>query len=88
MFYEDKETPGAEVRRIGDYQGVYTVDDDTLSLDVMNQGFLTPSSVPWGRTVSSSCWRRDFLGAPALGTTTSTMAPERQYARQLTPTQR
>lgn len=35
MFYEDKETPGGEVRRVGDYQGVYTVDDDTLTPDVI-----------------------------------------------------
>jgi hypothetical protein len=35
MFYEDKEAPGAEVRRVGDYQGVYSVDDDTLTPDVI-----------------------------------------------------
>jgi len=35
MFYEDKETQGAEVRRVGDYQGVYTVDDDTLTPDAI-----------------------------------------------------
>lgn len=35
MFYEDKETPASEVRRVGDYQGVYTVDDDTLTPDVI-----------------------------------------------------
>jgi len=35
MFYEDKETLGAEVRRVGDYQGVYTVDDDTLTPDAI-----------------------------------------------------
>jgi hypothetical protein len=31
MFYEDKQTPGAEVRRVGDYQGVYTVEDDGMT---------------------------------------------------------
>jgi hypothetical protein len=35
MFYEDKETPGAEVRHVGDYQGVYAVDDDTLTPDAI-----------------------------------------------------
>jgi hypothetical protein len=35
MFFEDKETPGSEVRRVGDYQGVYTVDDDALTPDVI-----------------------------------------------------
>jgi hypothetical protein len=35
MFYEDKVTPGVEVRRVGDYQGVYTVDDDTLTPDAI-----------------------------------------------------
>ena len=35
MFFEDKESPGAEVRRVGDYQGVHTVDDDTLTPDVI-----------------------------------------------------
>ena len=35
MFYEDRETPGAEVRRVGDYQGVYTVEDDTLTPDAI-----------------------------------------------------
>jgi hypothetical protein len=35
MFYEDKETPGAEVRRVGDYQGVYTVDDDKMTPDAI-----------------------------------------------------
>jgi hypothetical protein len=35
MFYEDKETPGSEVRRVGDYQGVYSVDDETLTPDAI-----------------------------------------------------
>jgi hypothetical protein len=35
MFYEDKETPGAEARRVGDYQGVYSVDDDALTPDAI-----------------------------------------------------
>ena len=35
MFYEDKESPNVDVRRIGDYQGVYTVDDDTLTPDII-----------------------------------------------------
>ena len=35
MFYEDKETPGAEVRRVGDYQGVYTVEDDMTAPDAI-----------------------------------------------------
>jgi hypothetical protein len=35
MFYDDKETAGAEVRRVGDYQGVYTIDDDTLTPDAI-----------------------------------------------------
>lgn len=35
MFYEDKETPGAEVRRVGDYQGVYTVEDDRMAPDAI-----------------------------------------------------
>jgi hypothetical protein len=35
MFYEDQEAPGAEVKRVGDYQGVYAVDDDTLAPDAI-----------------------------------------------------
>jgi len=35
MFYEDKETPGAEVRRVGDYQGVYRVEDDVTAPDAI-----------------------------------------------------
>jgi hypothetical protein len=35
MFFEDKESPTAETRRVGDYQGVYTVDDDTLTPDAI-----------------------------------------------------
>lgn len=35
MFYEDKDTPGAEVRRVGDYQGVYTVNDGAMTPDVI-----------------------------------------------------
>lgn len=35
MFYDDQGTPGSEVRRVGDYQGIYTVEDDTLTPDVI-----------------------------------------------------
>jgi hypothetical protein len=35
MYYEDKSTPDTEVRRIGDYQGVYAVDDDTTPPDTI-----------------------------------------------------
>jgi hypothetical protein len=35
MFYEDRETSGSEVRRVGDYQGVYTIDDATLTPDAV-----------------------------------------------------
>jgi hypothetical protein len=35
MFYEDKESPNAEVRRVGDYQGIYTIEDDALTPDVI-----------------------------------------------------
>jgi hypothetical protein len=35
MVYEDKETTGAKVRRVADYQGIYTVDHDTLTPDAI-----------------------------------------------------
>jgi hypothetical protein len=35
LYYDDKESPNAEVRRVGDYQGVYTIEDDTLTPDVI-----------------------------------------------------
>jgi len=30
-----KKRPGAEVRRVGDYQGVYTVEDDAMAPDAI-----------------------------------------------------
>ena len=33
MYYEDKQSPNAEVRKVGDYQGVYAVDDDSTPPD-------------------------------------------------------
>jgi hypothetical protein len=35
MYFEDRSLPGGEVRRVGDYQGVYTVADDTTQPDAI-----------------------------------------------------
>jgi hypothetical protein len=35
LYYEDTSSPDAEVRRIGDYKGVYTVADDTTPPDTI-----------------------------------------------------
>jgi hypothetical protein len=35
MYYEDKTSSDVEVRRVGDYQGVYTVADDTTPPDTI-----------------------------------------------------
>jgi hypothetical protein len=40
MYYEDKSSEEAEVRRIGDYQGVYTVADDTTPPDQIFENLL------------------------------------------------
>jgi hypothetical protein len=35
MYYEDKSSTDTEVRRVGDYQGVYAVDDDSMPPDTI-----------------------------------------------------
>ena len=35
MYLEDPSSPDGEVRRVGDYQGVYAVDDDTTQPDTI-----------------------------------------------------
>jgi len=71
MFYEDKETPGAEVRRVGDYQGVYTVDDGTLTPDAIFANLmrsLKTSSRPKRRTTPTTTSRSSTTShSPVIG---------------------
>jgi hypothetical protein len=40
MYFEDKSSPNGEVRRVGDYQGVYAVTDDTTQPDTIFMNLL------------------------------------------------
>jgi hypothetical protein len=35
LFDDDKESSMPEIRRVGDYEGVYTVEDDALTPDII-----------------------------------------------------